>query len=198
MNTALATATRIEAVLFDRDEHLEAVLDVLVRVRATDAAYPPADAGNTRESLRAWLLEGPVHGRWTVLADGTAAGHIMTSPPHDYLLRSLADFGYTSKATEGIMEIGRFFTDPEKRGLGLGSELFTAACEAAEETGHQPALAVLDGSRAARVFYAGNGMQELGSFVGVHGLNHVLVRDPAAIRESRLAAMRRGLYSLLS
>lgn len=196
MTTALATATRIEAMPFTA-EHLDPVLDVLLKVAADDRAYPPADAGATRASLTAWLLDGPCTGRWVVLADGRVAGHIMTAPTHDYLTRALTDLGYASRSPEGICEVGRFFTDPDLRGLGLGSALFRTACDAAEETGHQPALAVLDGSHAARSFYAGHGMEEVGPFVGVHGLNHVFVRDPAAIRIARLDAMRTALLNLL-
>lgn len=191
--TALATALRIEATPYT-PAHAEAVLDVLSRV-AAESTYPAV--GRTRSELAAWLLEGTCTGRWVVLADGVVAGHIATAPPRSRLSRALDEAGHTTGAPAGISEIGRFFTDPDLRGLGLGSALFVAACAAAEETGHQPALALPDSAVDAGRFAASHGLEELGLFVDGRGLTHLLVRDPAATRADRLEAMRAALYNLL-
>jgi GNAT superfamily N-acetyltransferase len=156
-------------------EHLDGLLDVLLRLRAVDTAYPPADAGSTRESLAAWLM-ADTGDRRVILRNGVPAGHIMTEPAHPYLPSALDAMGHPA-AGERLCEIGRFFTDPSLRNQGLGSTLFTAACDTATVAGYRPALAVLEGSVVARRFYASHGMVEAGTFSGVHGINHVFVRD---------------------
>lgn len=201
VNTAAALAPdvlTIEAVPFSVEDHLDATVELLLRLRAADAAYPPADAGKTPEDLTLWLLDGAGAGHWVTVVDGTVAAHIGLAAPGPQLVAALADLGHVSTASGGVLEIGRFFTDPAYRRLGLGAGLFRAACAAAEETGHQPALSVLAGSAGARGFCSGHGLAELGSVISSHGRSIVFVRDPAVIRADRLEAMRAGLLNLLS
>lgn len=187
----------LEAVPFDVEDHLDGTLEVLFRLRSTDAVYPPAGAGTSSHSLEDWLLDDAGTDHWVALINGAVAGHVGLTPPRAHLNEALADLGHVSRATHGVLEIGRFFTDPIRQGQGIGSELFGAAIAAAEETGHQPALSVLGGSESARSFCADKGLQELGSVIGVNGRRFVFVRDPAATRADRFEAMRQGLYNLL-
>ncbi|HEX9089535.1 MAG TPA: GNAT family N-acetyltransferase [Arthrobacter sp.] len=201
MNTATAPAPdvlAIEAVPFSVEDHLHGTVELLMRLRATDAVYPPADAGHTPEGLTLWLLDGIGAGHWVTVVDGAVTGHIGLTAPGPQMITALADLGHVSPASAGVLEIGRFFTDPAYRRTGLGAELFRTACRTAEETGHQPALSVLAGSAGARSFCAGHGLQELGSVIGSQGRSIVFARDRAATRADRFEAMRVGLLNLLS
>lgn len=175
---SLGPAFTLDVVPFDPDLHLEPLVEALLRVRAADATYPPPqDAEATVETFTGWLMSEEVLGRWVALADGIPVGHISITAAHAYLRNALALLDYPAAAENGFGEVSKFFTDPIYQGLGVGSALFRPALAAGRAAGFHPALAVIETSYAARAFYAAKGLREVGSFMGVHGLNYVFAED---------------------
>lgn len=168
--TPLLTLSRFEPAL-----HLKSAVDALLSVRDHGGVYPPVkDVARAPDAFAGWFMEGEALERWVVLVDGAVAGHIMLTEAHPYLINALDGAGYPV-APGGMYEIARFFVDPRHQEHGLGKLLFNAAVAAARSAGRQPALAVVDTSTAARRFYARNGMMEVCTFFGFHGVNHVFV-----------------------
>lgn len=149
----------------------------LLRVRANDKVYPPAENEATPESFASWLLEEDTLGRVVALVDGRFAGHVSIAPAHDYLRNHFAKNEYESRSTYGFAEIGKFFVDPLHRNHGLGHLLFERIRDDAFRAGYQPALAVVDTSEDAIRFYRKTGMRELGYFNGFHGKNLIFAFD---------------------
>lgn len=161
-------------VPFDAAAHTTDLVDALVSVRAAGGLYPPPqDTGGDRAALAAWFAESASTHQWAATTDGRAVGHAMLTPAHTYLTDHLARAGHPAPAQ--VLEVCRLFVDPAHRHHHHAWDLLTHACQAARDTGHQPALAVLDTFAAARALYERFGFVSTGTFAGLHGLNHVLV-----------------------
>ena len=165
------------------NSHLAPLSEALLRVRTAEGNYPPAqDVMAEPVALAEWLMEEITLARWTALVDGTPAGHISLTKAHPYLLDALDSLGCRTYASYGFCEVSKFFTDPLHQHSGIGSTLFAAALQAGWDAGFHPTLAVIDTSVAARSFYAAKGMREVGTFTGIHGVNHVFAAEPGADR----------------
>lgn len=167
----------IEIVEFT-SEHLAGAVAALLRVRESDSTYPPQqDAEATVESFSEWLLNAPVLQRWVALVDGVVAGHVLLTPAHEYLTDFLDTKKYPTTHERGFAEIAKFFVSPDFQGHGLGDLLFRTACAVSEDLLMQPGLAVVSTSEKAVRFYAHHGMHKIGSFHGIHGVNHVFMQE---------------------
>lgn len=127
-------------------------------------------------ALRSWLVEDEGSQLWraVVVSDDDVVGHVQVTTPHAYLVDFLA-YSRPSVPLDGCQEIGKFFVDPDRRGRGLGRKLLTAARGVVDATGQWSALAVLETSPEAIKLYRQEGLEEAGTFVGKHGVNHVFV-----------------------
>lgn len=169
----------VKVVRFDPQKHLTQTASVLLRMRRVDPTYPPPiDAESNLDSLTQWLLSDPPTHRWVALKDGVAVGHIAVALPHEYLNTFFADRSITSTAQTGFREISKFFVDPYQQKNGIGTLLFDTALHFVNSESGQSVLAVVDSSTAAKKFYARAGLREVGTFEGIHGVNHVFI-DPA-------------------
>ena len=165
-------------VPFSADLHLHECVEVLRRVRASDATYPPQrDVGGDPDSFAAWLLDYPALGRWVAVIDGVVTGHVMVSTPHDYLVEHIGD-GLTQGPLGGqIAEIAKFFVDPLFQRRGVGEALLSESRAFSWAKGLQPSLAVVATSVSAVRLYERAGLKRRGSFQGVHGENLVFVDE---------------------
>ncbi len=171
---------RVAVVPFIARNHLRETVAVLHRVRAADPTYPPsADAEDNASSLASWLLSDDANllSRWVAIIDNRVVGHVSIAEPHDYILKFFQSTQYAAVASDQLGEVAKFFVDPLAQRSGVGSRLLSRACEVTIAGGRSPVLAVMDTSVSARSFYAREGMEELGLFNGVHGINHVLWRN---------------------
>ena len=165
-------------VPFDVERHLGGAVDVLLRVREADPTYPhPSESGSNAEDLTAWLLRDPALARWVALQDGEVRGYVQVTEPHAYLLDHLESVEYSPRAAKGFAEVAKLFVRPLQQRGGIGGRLLEVACAFAWSNGFQPGLAVVTTSSAARELYAREGMRPVGSFVGLHGINHVFVDE---------------------
>jgi GNAT superfamily N-acetyltransferase len=161
---------------FDEDRHLDQTLLALQSVKRAHTYPPDRDCDDTLASLRAWLLEEvPLHS-WVALVDEAPVGFVQVTEPHDYMVRHLTAWGYSSLA-DGFAEIGKFFVDPAQQRGGVGAMLLAEACTVSWSEMRQPALAVVTTSTSAMRLYEQEGMRLLGSFQGVHGENWVYVDE---------------------
>jgi GNAT superfamily N-acetyltransferase len=158
--------------------HMYDTVQALLRVRESDATYPPpVDVDYGVGEFIEWLMSEETIGRWVAVIDGEVAGHISLTDPHKYLTGFLDSADYESDSMNGFCEVSKFFVNPKFQSHGVGALLFNHAIEFARSKALQPALAVIDTSSAARRFYAKKGMREVGSFNGVHGENFVFVDE---------------------
>jgi GNAT superfamily N-acetyltransferase len=149
---------------------VDALVDVLVEMNSIDANYPPhQDTDGSRASMESWLLDEMDAHRWIIELDGVTVGHILLAPAHPYLSNHLGKQIIDSKR---LLEVGKFFVSPQYREHGLGHRLFDFMQESVPE-GTLIALAVIETSVEAVRFYQKKGLTPYGSFVGVHGVNHV-------------------------
>lgn len=163
-------------VPFEFSDHFEGAVDILVRMRQLDDTYPPMrDAGGDRASLGNWLFDEVPVQRWVGMDGGKVVGHITVGDPHSYLTEFLTNGSFTAAEISGLSEVGKFFVDPDQQGTGVGYKVFKFVVSNLLESEKRPVLAVLSGSTAAIRFYERFGMNRAGSFVGVHGENHVYV-----------------------
>jgi GNAT superfamily N-acetyltransferase len=165
----------VELEPFNATEHLGGAAEVLHRVRAATKTYPPpVDADDTPASFSAWLDDGEDYlGRWVAVREGRVIGHVSVVEPHDYILRFLGTLDVGTVRRRGLVEITKFFVDPDVQRGGVGSRLFARALDFATGSELTPVLAVVSTSTDARRFYGREGMTEVGQFEGRHGTNHV-------------------------
>lgn len=163
---------------FIQDEHLESIVDVLQEVQRIDGDYPPRqDAVDSRELLRDWLLKGGEHGRWVAIVGPKIVGHIALSHPGAYLTDNLSRLVQKKSDHRGYSEIAKLFVHPDYRGAGIASQLLTTARIASWDQQLQPALAVVQNSRAAIRLYLRGGLVQVGEFEGIHGHNFVFMDE---------------------
>lgn len=166
----------IRIVSFDAAVHLNQTVNVLMRMRTIDPLYPPPiDAATNLKSLTQWLIEDGVLGRWVAIHNEQVVGHLSVLSPHNYLYDFFSEHSISSPAENGFCEISKFFIDPSQRKQGIGRLLFKKAQDFAASREVQLALAVIDSSTAARSFYNAVGLNEVGVFTGIHGINHVFI-----------------------
>jgi GNAT superfamily N-acetyltransferase len=167
---------QLRLVPFTREEHLDATVAALLRVRESDPSYPPpVDVEAGEESFGDWLLADEVESRWAATVDGRVVGHVAVSLPHDYILRFLSTSTESAPPADRLREVVKLFVDPTARRKGTGEALLSRAVTAIREQQRVPVLAVVSSSEAARRLYARNALTELGTFDGVHGRNHVFL-----------------------
>lgn len=178
----MSSATSLRIVDFNKT-HTSSAVAGLLKVRETDPTYPPPhDADATTEDFTSWLFNDAPVFRFVAVDGDVVAGHISVVPAHDYLLNYCAKQNYVSDKPNGLAEISKFFVNPYYQKHGVGDLLFTHAFNVLREHHYQPALAVISTSTKAIRFYRKHGMQELGSFEGIHGKNFVFVdQHPASI-----------------
>jgi GNAT superfamily N-acetyltransferase len=164
--------------------HIEGIVDVLLRVREFDRAYPPpVDAGFTRESMTDWLLNDEPIANWVAEDEGGVVGYIQVAKPHGYLSKFQEIERGSSSASLQFGEIGKFFVDPARQRSGIGKLLFDRAKAFTRENSLTALLAVVSTSVKAISFYDRNEMKLLGTFEGVHGTN--LVYGDCRMKDSR-------------
>jgi len=170
----------VAVIPFVAEVHLEETVQVLMRVRQADPTYPPqadVDVDETAESFSSWLMEAPALSRWVAIVDGHVAGHVMVGGAHDYLITHLRSFGFRSKGSKGIVEVGKVFVDPLRQRLGIGASLLATARSFSWARGLQPCLAVVVTSYDAIRLYQREGLIIQGRFFGLHGENLVLADE---------------------
>jgi ribosomal protein S18 acetylase RimI-like enzyme len=159
---------------FSVQEHLEEVLDVLLRVRQSDSQYPPPrDTGSGRESMSTWLLSDRALANWVALDEGRVVGYVQVTKPHTYLEKISGAAVETGYGLGQVLEIGKFFVDPATQRSGVGQMLFDKACAFANSRELKAVLAVVKTSAKAVAFYENHGMRLVTTFEGVHGTNLV-------------------------
>ena len=155
------------------ESHREFLVKSLEEVRRDGKLYPPTqDITEEQASLDRWLFNSDPFARLTAVIDGYPVGHVSVEPAHEYLTKFLAQH---FESVDSLAEIGKLFVAPRAAGHGVGRMLLEASIEASSEAGLQASLAVVETSVAARRLYSKLGMTEVGTFVGVHGVNHVFV-----------------------
>lgn len=155
-------------------KHLDSLVDLLLDLQETDAFYPPrVGLKLTAAELVGWLTLDPVLQRWVALRDKVVIGHISIANPHDYILDFLRGFELVDYSQNPFTEIGQFFVQSSDQRSGAGKLLFEEALSFSSKNHLKPILAVIDGSSKARSFYAAQGLEKLGEFKGIHGINHV-------------------------
>lgn len=165
----MSSTIRIEP--FDAHRHLDHLLEVLVRVKASSIDYPPSiDTDGSVESLSTWLLRGGDFGRWVATDDSNVVGHVLLNDPANYLKSRL-------DPTTKFAEIARLFVDPVARSNGAGSLLLDRARNTARALSRRPVLAVVTASVEAIKLYQNKGFTTLCEFDGVHGRNLVMVDE---------------------
>ena len=158
-----------------RPTDITAVVNSIEQVHRDGGIYPPAqDLGVGREGIRAWLMDESAEARWVAVVGDRVVGHVLVAPPHSYLTAHLASCAPEVDPGE-LLEVGKLFVSPSARGSGAGTALLHTARRYARTRGRRLALAVVDSSVAARRLYARDGFEPAGEFVGIHGLNHVLL-----------------------
>lgn len=171
----MISANPLQIIEF-QEAHTPSAVEGLLKVREEDPTYPPPhDADATVEDFTSWLFNDSPLFRFAAIHGGVVAGHISVVPAHDYLLNYCAKQNYISDKPNGLAEIGKFFVNPDYQKHGVGDLLFAHVFKVLRENDYQPALAVISTSTKAIRFYRKHGMQELGSFVGIHGKNFVFV-----------------------
>jgi GNAT superfamily N-acetyltransferase len=130
----------------------------------------------SRAALRAWLLRDEQSQPWraVLISDDDVIGHVQVTPPHPYLLEHLARLR-PNLPLDGCQEIGKLFVDPQRRGRGSGRTLLTAARRVVDGGGGWSVLAVVETSPEAIALYLREGLEDVGTFRGRHGINHVFV-----------------------
>lgn len=167
----------MEIVAYSESLHLQELTEIVHGMRHSERAYPPReDCGETVEDVEAWLRGSTAFARWVAVHEGKVVGHIALQEPDDYLKTFLTEHEITGKQSE----ISKFFVSPDCRKLGAGRLLFSHAVESSD---HQVALAVLNGSLAAREFYVHHGMTELGIYHGKSGINHIFLENRVVLDE---------------
>jgi ribosomal protein S18 acetylase RimI-like enzyme len=168
---------------FSTEEHLEEVLDVLLRVRQSDSQYPPpVDAGFGRDSMSAWLLGDRPLAKWVALDQSRVVGYVQVTEPHSYLPKISEAGAETGYASSRIAEIGKFFVDPASQRGGVGQLLFDTARAFIRSRELMAVLAVVETSRKAVAFYESHGMRLVTTFEGAHGTNLVYADGAGADR----------------
>jgi ribosomal protein S18 acetylase RimI-like enzyme len=109
-------------------------------------------------------------------------GYVQLTEPHDYIVRH---FGPTV-VPSSLAEVGKLFVATPAHGRGVGEQLLAQARRAAAADRRRPVLAVLPGSEAAVRLYRRAGLLDLGTFVGVHGVNLVLGDSAPTARDTRM------------
>lgn len=100
-------------------------------------------------------------------------GHISSTKPHAYIENFLSGVDPVAAEAFELGEISKLFVDPLVQRSGAGALLLSAVNESIVNMNRTPVLAVIDTSVYARKLYSKQGMTELGSFKGIHGVNHV-------------------------
>lgn len=166
----------VRVVPFTVREHRGAFVDVLLRVRGGNPTYPPPnDAAHTPIAFADWLCADVALSRWVAMVGPHVVGHVQLTPPHRYLTDYLATMPDDPYRDVSLAEIGKLYADPNYSQHGVGSALLAHARTQASASDRAPVLAVVDTSEAAYRLYRRAGMSEVGSFAGIHGLNHILV-----------------------
>lgn len=98
---------------------------------------------------------------WVAGEEGAVIGHIAL---HDARQDPGCPLAYeeTGLATEQLVAVGRLFTDPGHRGLGVGRRLLEAATEEAHGQGLRPFLNVVRHLNGARALYEASGWADVG------------------------------------
>lgn len=164
-------------VPFDKGTHLKQTLASIMKVRATDSTYPPKiDVPDFSTAFfKKWLLAEYTTHRWVALVNGEVAGHISLVEAHDYLTSHLAVNGEKPYSDKGYLEIGKFFTNPDFQGHGIGTKLLNHAIKISLDESFTPALAVISTSTKAIEVYKKENMKPVGYFDGIHGKNFIFV-----------------------
>jgi GNAT superfamily N-acetyltransferase len=137
------------------DVDLDALAQVVARVRATDA-YPTYLSGHdyhrflTRpEPLEAWVSE------W----DARICGHVaLNAQPSPGAMQVLREAGIVGP----VGAIARLLVDPDARGRGIARALLGTARSAAVTQHRVPVLEVVESSHAAIALYRRSGWVEVG------------------------------------
>jgi ribosomal protein S18 acetylase RimI-like enzyme len=173
----------VEIVRFVPADHEAGAIEALRTLRAAGIEYPPRqDTDDSQDSLSAWLNDGVSIARWVALDGATVLGHVQLTAPHDYILRHL---GKTA-VPEALAEVGKLFVATPAQGRGVGDRLLAHARAAAVSLRRQPVLAVLPTSDAAVRLYRRAGLQDVGEFIGVHGVNRVFLGSVPAAHNAQI------------
>lgn len=158
--------------------HLDPLVRVLMKVRDRDPSYPPPiDVAHSAEAFRSWLTDEDALARWVAVDDGIVAGHVMVVKAHDYLEDYLRGIDYRARAENGFAEVAKVFVDPDFQRRGIAARLLNTGVGDAWTRDMQPALAVVETSTAAIRLYTREGLVQLGTFDGRHGVNIVMVDE---------------------
>lgn len=169
INSPLVERPMLKIRNYDRKQHLPHLALVAHGMRQSERAYPPPEfCGESIEDVTYWVDDCYSANRWVATYEESIIGHISLTEPESYL----TDFLQSYSVDGAHDEISKFFVHPDCRKFGAGSLLFSHALAASAKP---KALAVLEGSYAARAFYEHHGMVELGQFDGISGINHVFV-----------------------
>lgn len=159
----------MKIVTYVEELHLPELSAIAHRMRNSERAYPPReDCGESLPEVEDWLRKSEALFRWVAIQEDKVVGHISLQHPEVYLRAFIESCGIIG----GHFEISKFFVSPDCRKSGAGRLLFAHAVKSSSTPS---ALAVLDGSHAARTFYSHHGMEELGIYHGRSGVNHIFV-----------------------
>lgn len=173
-----ADTTSPTTATFDAEVHLNGTLNLLLRLRDADSAYPPLRLKSTSQFAYAdWLTRDTVSARWAAVSGEEVTGHVAIGVPGRALAAALPGLNCVSLASSGYCEISKLFVDPDRQGEGTGRALFSVARGYAWATAKQPVLTVPAASAEARRFFASRGMRDVGTFTSGHGLVHVFVDE---------------------
>lgn len=146
--------------------HAAACIDLALKVRTHDGAYPPPNVDATTEAVTDWLDGEDYLSRIVVTFDGAVVGHAALCPAHPYLRDRLPN-------GPRWVEVTKLYADPEVRRRGVGTVLLTNMQDEARRLGFVPALAVLEATPAAIRMYEALGWEQVAEFDGLHGRNRV-------------------------
>ncbi len=134
-----------------------AVLLVLEAVARVNPGYPFRIA-RERDALDAWLHEAGDVTRYVAVRDGSVVGHVQVAPPSQYIRTVCAELGVNA---DGLVEVGRLFSDPYVVRAGIGRALLRHVSDDARAQGRDLVLLVPEHQGAAVAMYEGEGWETI-------------------------------------
>lgn len=151
---------------YDDTDHRSICVELALKVRHHDGAYPPPDVASTPDAIETWLDGEDYLSRIVVTLDEAVVGHAGLCAAHPYLVKHLP-------IGPRWAEVTKLYADPEIRRRGVGTVLLTNIQDEARRLGLTPALAVLEATPAAVRMYEALGWAQVAEFDGIHGRNRV-------------------------
>lgn len=164
----------IEVVSYSKSKHLKALSSLTLSAYQTGELYPPRqDVKDEIKNHELWWENDETVKRFIILFENEVVGHIAFSNPHPYLVKQL---NLANLEENDYFEVGKFFISKPYRKHGLGHTLLKVAEAEALMLNKKLALAVISTSTAAIKFYEEEKFNNINSFEGIHGLNHIYVK----------------------